>query len=135
MQLSLDHGGWCPRRRLCESGRIPDRFHLHETPSSEYWVRTEQNVVDSDATLILYRRQLTGGSALTQRMAAKHRRPCQTVDLTQPKDPGRVRRWLHDSAIRVLNVAGPRESSCPGIFDETQAFLLAVFRDEGSSIE
>lgn len=135
MQLSLEHGGWCPRGRLSENGRIPDHFRLRETPSPEYWVRTEQNVVDSDATLILYRQQLSGGSALTWRMAAKHRRACQLVDLTLPTDPDGVRCWLREHAVRVLNVAGPRESSCPGIFDETRELLLAVFRDEKASIE
>ena len=126
----MEHGGWCPRGRLCESGRIPARFQLQETPSSEYWVRTERNVIDSDATLILFRQLLRGGSALTERLAAKHRRPCRLVDLTREQEPREVRAWLELHAVQVLNVAGPRESSCPGIFGEARAFLLAVFRGE-----
>ena len=135
MQLSFEHGGWCPRGRRCENGRIPAHFQLRETLAAEYWVRTEQNVIDSDGTLILFRQQLTGGSALTQRFAAKHRRPCQLVDLSRSQDPDRVREWLCEKAIRVLNVAGPRESSCPGIMGEAQVFLLTVFHHETTPVE
>lgn len=65
MQLSIEHGGWCPRGRLAEDGTIPSRYDLRETRSAKYHVRTERNVVDSDATLILYRKSLTGGTLLT----------------------------------------------------------------------
>jgi len=51
--LGIPHGGWCPRGRLAEDGPIPARYVLSETDSPEYWLRTEQNVSDSDATLIL----------------------------------------------------------------------------------
>src|SRR5262245_4515029 len=56
-------GGWCPPGRECESGRIPDDFPLREAPGDrspnapeiERSWRTELNVRDSDATLILRR--------------------------------------------------------------------------------
>ncbi len=38
-----------------------------------------------------------------------------------------VREWLRDHEVRVLNVAGPRESSAPGIAAEAAAFLRSVF--------
>ena len=62
LELGIAHGGWCPRGRLAEDGPIADRYGLRETASSDYAVRTEQNVVDSDATLILHRGPLTGGT-------------------------------------------------------------------------
>ncbi|NQT35909.1 MAG: hypothetical protein HQ581_00380, partial [Planctomycetes bacterium] len=48
--LGIPQGGWCPRGRPAEDGRIPDRYDLRETESTAYPVRTERNVVDSDAT-------------------------------------------------------------------------------------
>ena len=92
IELGLDHGGWCPRGRLSEAGPIPTRFQLSETDSTEYWVRTERNVIDSDATLILFRRQIRGGTALTERMAIKHGRPCRCVDLNESPSAQSVRR-------------------------------------------
>src|SRR4030042_6079458 len=73
--LGISHGGWCPRGRLAEDGRIPDRYQLRETDYREYAVRTEQNVVDSDATLILCSGVLSGGTELTLRLAERHHGP------------------------------------------------------------
>jgi predicted Rossmann-fold nucleotide-binding protein len=50
----IPHGGWCPRGRISEAGPIPAHYQLTETDSFKYWVRTERNVIDSDATLILF---------------------------------------------------------------------------------
>ena len=127
--LGIEHGGWCPRGRLAEDGRIAARYRLKETSSSEYWVRTEQNVIDSDGTLILYRGQLSGGTQLTRRMAVKHRKACLLVDLGGDSSIVPVRHWLMSNAIGVLNVAGPRESSAPGITKEAFHFLQALLSD------
>ena len=126
MSMGIKHGGWCPRGRLAEDGLIPSKYQLREHSSPEYWVRTEQNVVDSDGTLILYCGQLSGGTELTSRMASKHQRPCHLVNLLDKGDPIDVRRWLVSGNIKVLNVAGPRESSEPGIREQSREFVQAV---------
>ena len=125
--LGIAHGGWCPRGRLAEDGRIPDRYELLETDSPDYSVRTEQNVLDSDATLILYRGRLSGGTELTLHLAERHRRPHMVVDLDRPCPAEEVRQWLHSQQAEVLNVAGPRESQNPGIAARTAEFLAQVF--------
>ncbi len=53
--LGIAHGGYCPLGRLAEDGRIPDCYELDQTDSSDYRVRTERNVLEADATLILCR--------------------------------------------------------------------------------
>ena len=45
--------GWCPKGRLAEDGRIPDKYVLRETKSDSYPNRTQKNVYDTDATMIL----------------------------------------------------------------------------------
>ena len=126
MALGIEHGGWCPAGRLAEDGSIPSRYQLVETDSADYPVRTQQNVIDSDATLILYDGRLKGGTLLTRRVCRRldreHR--CLRIDNENVSD---VRRWLKDTMPRTLNVAGPRESTSPGIFDRSMQFLLAVF--------
>ena len=47
------------------------------------------------------------------------------VDLEQGADAAQIARWLQRSGVRVLNVAGPRESQAPGI----QADALALLRE------
>ncbi len=119
-------GGWCPRNRYAEDGPIGERYPLTETPSADTAQRTEWNVRDSDGTLVLARGEPSGGTALTIRFARALGRPFLVVDLPEAGGPGRVRRWIRENRIGVLNVAGPRESRCPGIYAEASAFLRTV---------
>lgn len=122
-------GGWCPRGRLAEDGVIDPRYALTETPSADPAERTERNVRDSDATLILHRGPLAGGTALTARIAARLGRPLLLHDLSAAPPAGdagalrRLRDWLHRHDVRVLNVAGPRESQAPGIGVQARSLL------------
>ncbi len=122
----IPHGGWCPRGRRAEDGRIPDRYALREHASSEYAVRTEQNVVDSDATLVLTIGAPRDGTALTVRLAERHERPILVVDLDGPLPAAEVAAWIAACDVRVLNVAGPRESTHGGIHDRAAAYLDTI---------
>jgi hypothetical protein len=135
LALSIPHGGWCPLGRIAEDGTIPEAYELRESPSPDYPVRTEQNVIDSDGTLILYRGRLLGGTELTRRLCIKHQRPVLVVDLTATsvRDQGRVRHWLVEHDIRVLNIAGPRESSSPGIAEAAMRFVCCLLFDPDSA--
>jgi hypothetical protein len=126
--LGIDHGGWCPVGRKAEDGTIPSHYRVQETASADYAERTEQNVLDSDATLILCRGEPTGGTALTARLADRNGRPSLLVDLEATPASGDVQRWLAENQVRVLNVAGPRESTAPGVAEQARAFLLRVLR-------
>lgn len=123
LALGIAHGGWCPAGRLAEDGSVPSRYELQESHSREYPVRTEQNVLDSDATLILYEGRLSGGSLLTRRFCQRAGKPwlCVKIGRDAPQD---VQQWLRQQEPETLNVAGPRESTSPGIFDRSLAFLL-----------
>ena len=127
IQLQIEHGGWCPRGRLAEDGRIDDRYRLQETDQVEYSFRTERNVLDSDGTLLLFKQRLQRGTLLTFRLAQKHQRPALRVRLDLPIDLVAVQHWILENAIEVLNVAGPRASSSPGIDEETRQLLCQLF--------
>jgi hypothetical protein len=126
LEFGLACGGWCPRGRRAEDGPIPAHYPLTETSSSAYPQRTRKNVQDSDGTLILVRDHPAGGTALTIQFAEANDKPYQVVDLTDEPDPDRVRSWCRAHAIQVLNVAGPRESESPGIYEQAARFLRAV---------
>jgi len=121
--LEIDHGGWCPRGRRAEDGTVPQIYQLRETESANYAERTRQNVLDSDGTLVLYRRKISGGTALTVSLARRYRRPLLLVDLANDHRYDPICRWLLKHRIQVLNVAGPRESSAANITAEAEQFL------------
>lgn len=132
IHLELEHGGWCPRGRRAEDGPISRRYQLKETSAVSYNLRTAWNVRDSDGTLILHAGNVSAGTGLTIAEAKKQRRPLMLVDLSSLEpDAAGVRAWLCSHGIRRLNVAGPRESSCPGIGQMSEQFLLDVLIGNG----
>ncbi len=124
--LGIAHGGWCPKGRLSEDGSIPSRYLLREMDSADYPMRTEQNVIDSDATLILYEGRLKGGTLLTRKLAIEHRKPYLCVRLSE-SNLVKAERWLGEVQPETLNVAGPRDSTAPGIERRALEFLLRIF--------
>jgi hypothetical protein len=99
---------------------------MQETISSQYPVRTERNVQCSDATLILNIGSLSGGTALTVEFAYKNDRPCKIINLDQPADTEQVLAWLQEYAVSVLNIAGPRASKRPDLYEIAKDYLYKV---------
>jgi hypothetical protein len=136
LALDIAVGGWCPRGRGAEDGVIPDRYPLQETPSRDPAQRTEWNVREGDATLVLYRGVCAGGTRLTIELARRLGRPLLARDLSLPVDPLEVAHWLRVNRVRTLNCAGPRESESPGIAGSAQELLepiLAAWRASEST--
>lgn len=126
LERGLPCGGWCPRGRRAEDGPIAARYPLRETPSRHYAERTQRNVREADGTLVLTRGMVQGGTALTVRLAGKLGKPCLVLDLNGQPDIAAVHQWACQNIVRVLNVAGPRESEQPGIAAEAGRFLRAL---------
>ena len=118
LELGIPCGGWCPRGRKAEDGVLPSGYPLIETPSDDYVQRTTWNVRDSDGTLILTRGAPNGGTAQTVDDAKRLRKPHRVVDLDRSWTAAEIQAWLREHGIRVLNVAGPRESKSHGIYAE-----------------
>lgn len=139
--LGLAIGGWCPPGRASESGPIPARFPLRETPSERSpgapdvprSLRTEWNVRDADATLVLRPAAGRGtaadadpGTDWALRCAARHGQPLLVADPHDPTAAGEIAAWLASHAVATLNVAGPGESTVPGIEEAAFALLVRV---------
>ncbi len=128
-ELSLPCGGWCPAGRRAEDGCIDARYPLQETPTDQYTQRTEWNVRDSDATLIIADGALTGGTLFTKRCAKRLDKPLWICDPADTVEPAKFRMWLRDHRIETLNVAGPRESHRPGIHARAKMMLGKLLAD------
>ena len=136
LRYGLPYGGSVPQGRLAEDGVIPERYVLTEIEGS-YRRRTRQNVIDSDGTLILNSGKLEGGTLTTFRFAAQFGKPCLVVRLDRGKRRKKARetlRWLANNGIQILNIAGPRESKCPGIHAQALDYLETVQCLDGEGI-
>jgi len=127
LELGLEVGGWIPKGRWTEDGPLPARYpNFRETESPEPSQRTEWNVRDSDATLIVSHGALSGGSLLTLATVHRLQRPVLHLDLDvlgEQAAATTLARWLADTRPRTLNVAGPRHSEDPAIFESTRRLL------------
>jgi hypothetical protein len=131
MAHGIPYGGWIPRGRRAEDGAVPDRYTcLSETEADEYAVRTEWNVRDADATLVIHFGPLEGGSLLTAELATRLNKPCLTIDLgTTHRDQALETAWAWLTALAEpvrLNVAGPRASVAPDGYERSRTFLEAL---------
>ena len=130
-KLGIHYGGFVPKGRRTEDGPLPaDYENMVETPSSDPARRTRHNVRAADATLVLTRGAPDGGTLLTLRTAERLGKPLLHVDLDRSDGAeacARIRAWLAAMPAGSLNVAGPRESKAPGIYESARSLLEAVF--------
>ncbi|MGA7276501.1 MAG: putative molybdenum carrier protein [Desulfocapsaceae bacterium] len=129
VSCSFPYGGAVPAGRKCEDGPLPQRYLMEELASEHYRDRTEKNVVDADGTLIVSHGALTGGSALTEKIARRLKKPCLHIDFDKvslDKACEKTTDWVEQHMIRVLNVAGPRSSSDPEIYQLTRNLVVRL---------
>lgn len=136
IETGTPYGGWCPLGGLAEDHAGPlgllDRYPgLKEADSPDPAVRTELNVRDSDATLILVPGGTitSPGTALTEEFARRLNRPYAVVDPGLGPDTALAAALALLDRIPdggTLNVAGPRESQSPGVYGLSLSLLLAL---------
>ena len=126
LQNKISCGGFCPKGRLAEDGIIPPHYPLNETETAVYEERTELNVMHSDGTLIIAPAlPLIGGTLYTFQFAEQKNKPC-FICITgsdMKKQKAKFLEWLAENKICTLNIAGPRESTSPGIGEKTKSVL------------
>jgi hypothetical protein len=141
IQHKLPYAGWCPRNGWAEDyleapGLLAKYPNLTETPTGVLEQRSSWNVRDSDATIILTRGEadLSSQGVSFSWISANviFEKPFHVVDMTQPHAAQPAREWLQQLITQIpdrpmsLNVAGPRESIAPGIYDQATQFLSAL---------
>jgi hypothetical protein len=135
----LIYGGWCPRGGWAEDflqppGVLTKYPQLTQTPSADPAQRTEWNVRDADACLLIVESGGTAvspGTALAGQLAARYGKPLFVADLGRPDAIAKAAAWLHTQCAAygaglALAVGGPRESEAPGIYARAAAFIGAV---------
>lgn len=130
IKLAISHGGWIQKGRKTQSGTLPDKYKLQEMPTASYIKRIEQNVINSDGTLIISHGRLTGGSDHSRKMVLKHKRQLLHIDLLQIEALQAAKlidSWISLHQIKILNVTGPRASEDPKIYKATMDILESAY--------
>lgn len=139
IERGMEWGGWCPKGGWAEDlanppGLLAKYPKLKETPQSNPLQRTEWNVRDSDAALIITDgggMSISIGTGRAHQWARQHGKPELIVDATDAKAPGHAAAWLATQRKRfgsdmTLSVGGPRESEAPGIYALAKTLIAAI---------
>ena len=135
-------GGTAPFKWRTQAGPQPSLlfFFLRESTVSNYVDRTKENVVNADATLLIYVHGDSAGTKLTRKLCKSHDRPTLEVDLKQDVNADSIIKWIKTQAAIsttlygsfTLNIAGNSSSSAPGIFQTSFSLLVKVFKELAS---
>lgn len=117
LKHGIDCGGWCPAGRLDELGKIPERYPLKELKEGGFAERTLKNVKDSNGTVVIYFEELQGGSRQTAEFCREEKRPHELIDagkVSVERAAESISNFVRENKIRILNIAGPRQSEWSG---------------------
>ena len=130
LKFAKDHGiatgGWAPKDYLTEEGKKPELKELYnlQEQTGVYSYRTVQNVMDSDGTAIFVE-NISGGSLLTIQTCQKENKPYVLNPTIE-----QFLKFVSNNNIKILNIAGDRESDSPGIGQKVYEFLLSTLGKE-----
>ena len=135
----LAYGGWCPKGGWAEDfpqppGLLARYPALQETPLADPAQRTEWNVRDADACMILIDPAgigVSAGTRLAEELAHRYRKPLLIAQLGERDAAERSKLWLRVQQARhrdglTLAIGGPRESEAPGIYARAKDFIGAL---------
>jgi len=117
LQQGIDCHGWCPHGRLAEDGQIDEKYPLKETGSSDPSERTVLNINESDGSLIIYCSEPDEGTRLAIQFSKENKKPVYIIKKQDVLHPEEFIIWLEVNKVKVLNVAGPRESNDEGVYE------------------
>ena len=132
LECGIEAGGWCPEGRVAEDGIIPEKYPVKELPKAGYRQRTKQNVSDSDGTVIIYFGYPTGGTEQTIAFCIKEKKPYVLIDAEElPLEQAveKVKSFISQKAISIMNVAGPRASGELKAYEYTKQVMLSVLEN------
>lgn len=133
-QCGIKTGGYMCKGFRTVDGDRPEYhtlYQMRELDTTNYAVRTRKNVDAADLTC-LFTDRFSPGSKLTRDCCKELNKPCLTLPAhwsgtSMLGDADYVIRELDEYNVRILNIAGHRESVCPGIQQSVYEFLVHTF--------
>jgi hypothetical protein len=127
LEKGLIASGWCSLERMAEDGTLSFRYPLQSTFVLNHLARTEMNVQDSDATLIIYSDHPDKGTESTRQLALMYEKPLFIWNMEKNNNYQYFHHWMKKHNISVLNIAGPRASNDADIYHQTLVLLENLF--------
>jgi hypothetical protein len=129
-KLGISHGGWASRGMRNERGPLPTKYGLQEVLSMGFKHAMEQNIMNSDGTLLITRGRKTIETRYAVETALRHQRQLLHVDLSQHsafEAASLTSSWVSLQNIKVVFVTGPSAANDARIYEQTKKILETAF--------
>jgi hypothetical protein len=129
-KLGISYGGWAPRGMRNEQGPLPAKYGLQEAPAMGFKHAMEQNVINSDGTLLITRGRKTVETRYAVETALRYQRQLLHVDLSQQsafEAASLASSWVSLQNIKVIFVTGPSGEQDARIYEQTKKILETAF--------
>jgi hypothetical protein len=126
VKLGVSHGGWASRGMRNAQGPLPERYGLKEVPALGFKHAMEQNIINSDGTLLVTRGQKTIESRFAVETALSHQRQLLHLDLSQYslfEAASLASSWISLQKIKILFITGPSADADPKVYGQTKKVL------------
>ena len=111
LALNVLCGGWCAQAARDGLGDFPEHYPLEEKVDPDEWEGVRRNVLDSDASAIIYYRVVEGSAEETLDDCVQQGKPYRLIDADELQ-PGQAAKilsdFIKDCGAFSLNVVGPQ---------------------------
>ncbi len=126
VKLGIDYGGWAPRGMRNEQGSLPARYGLQQVAAMGFKHAMEQNILNSDGTLLITRGRRCAETRYAVETALRCQRQLLHVDLSQHsafEAASLTASWASLQNISVVFVTGPSAHHDANIYDHAKKIL------------
>jgi hypothetical protein len=130
VKLGIAHGGWAPRGMRNEQGPLPERYGLQEVPAMGFKHAMEQNIMNSDGTLLVTRGRKTVETRFAVETALSHQRQFLHLDLSQYSSfeaASLASSWISLQRVRVLFITGPSADFDSKLYGQAKKVFETAF--------
>jgi hypothetical protein len=131
IRLDIPHEGWCYRNRKTDGGILAEHYNVKEIDNPSYFERLENNIIDSDGTVVITYDQLGVGSKAVKDLADKHNKTVLNVNLSEHPlnhTVSLIRKWMTNHKIDTIYFTGSKtgRGHSTKIYDEVIEVIEAV---------
>lgn len=130
VKLGIDHGGWVSRGMRNDSGPLSEKYGLEETASLGYQSAMENNIADSDGTLLVTRGSKTVETRFAVETTLRMQHQLLHADLSQQsafETASLISSWVALQNIRVVFITGPSADEDEAIYGQVKKILETAF--------
>ena len=130
VKLGLEYGGWAPRGMRNDNGLIPAKYGLMEASAVGFQFAMQQNIIDSDGTLLVTRGRKSDEMRYAAQAALRHQRQLLHADLSQHsafEAASLISSWASLHHIRIVFITGPSAAQDSAIYRQVRKILETAF--------